>query len=576
MHPSQRRVHGIGTAAVLASVLLGACSDATTGPVEDRLAFGAQDLVLVSGEGTLTLRNEGGRALGPIDLSAAAVTDVDGNGISGAELRLEPASIPTLASGATGVVTVRIGGSAPLPPGTFRATVDAIVDGRSFATVRVEWEIADGGGEGIAELRIDDLPDRLRAGDAIPVVLTTLASNGTPVTDVAPTWTVRPAGAGVVTDGHLVGYGPGELEMIARIGGLADTVRTTIEDRGVSGSFSALQGGAPLNRFTSDTWIHGDWAYTGTWGQRTSGQGPVYQGNRLNVWSVAGALPELRGFVDVDARTVNDVKVRDDGTLAVLTHEGSNDGRNGITLLDLSVPGEPRVVGRYTDGLESGVHNVWIDGDVLYVVRDGPFGLQILDVSDPARPVPLAQWYAGDSFLHDVYVRDGLAFLSHWDAGLIILDVGNGILGGSPSNPRHVSTIRELGGETHNAWYWPERGLVFVGEEDFVTPGRMRVVDVSDLRHPRVVADYELGTSVTPHNFWLDEEEETLFLAWYESGLVALDVSGELRGELDRQGRELAVRDSGRQWVWAPQLHDGRIYLSTMEGGLFVAEWTRN
>ena len=34
---------------------------------------------------------------------------------------------------------------------------------------------------------------------------------------------------------------------------------------------------------------------------------------------------------------------------------------------------------------------------------------------------------------HDVYVRDGLAFLSHWDAGLIILDVGNGMAGGSPA-----------------------------------------------------------------------------------------------------------------------------------------------
>ena len=62
------------------------------------------------------------------------------------------------------------------------------------------------------------------------------------------------------------------------------------------------------------------------------------------------------------------------------------------------------------------------------------------------------------------------AFLSHWDAGLIILDVGNGIAGGSPASPVEVSRIKTVGGQTHNAWYWPAAGYVFVGEENFGRP----------------------------------------------------------------------------------------------------------
>jgi hypothetical protein len=103
-----------------------------------------------------------------------------------------------------------------------------------------------------------------------------------------------------------------------------------------------------------------------------------------------------------------------------------------------------------------------------------------------------------------VYVRDGLAFLSHWNPGMVILDVGHGIAGGSPVNPVEVSRIPDLQGQTHNAWYWPEAGYVFVGEEDFSTPGIMQVVDVRNLREPRVAATYSVPGQ-PPHNFWLDE-----------------------------------------------------------------------
>lgn len=182
---------------------------------------------------------------------------------------------------------------------------------------------------------------------------------------------------------------------------------------------------------------------------------------------------------------------------------------------------------------------MWIEGEILYAAQDGPVGvgqLHIIDISNPAMPRPLARFSDPQGFIHDVLVRDGLAFLSFWDAGLIILDVGNGIAGGSPAAPVEVSRIA-LGGQTHNAWYWPARGLVFVGEEQFAgdtgprAPGILHVVDVSDLRRPQEVATFSTPLNRDPpHNFWVDESREVLYVAWYGEGIVVLDVSGTLQG----------------------------------------------
>ena len=359
-----------------------------------------------------------------------------------------------------------------------------------------------------------------------------------------------------------------------------------MNERGLSGSFNIVGRAEESEHYTSDLWLHGTVAYTGTWGSRPVGTSSNV-GNTLNVWDIADPSSVQKVFsLEIDAQTVNDVKIRADGTLVIITHEGSSDGLNGITILDLANPLAPTVLGRFTSELESGVHNVWIDGDYAYVaVDESGNGLRILDISDPASPTVVARYWAGSSFLHDVYVRDGLAFLSHWNAGLVVLDVGNGIAGGTPESPVEVSRLSELGGQTHNAWYWPETGYVFVGEEDFGTPGIMHVVDVRNLREPREVATFAVPGQ-TPHNFWLDEATGTLYLAWYGNGLRALDVTGDLLGELDRQGREIVGlqynsglgscnRPSKDTCAWGPQLHDGLVWVSDMNEGLIVFERPR-
>ena len=104
------------------------------------------------------------------------------------------------------------------------------------------------------------------------------------------------------------------------------------------------------------------------------------------------------------------------------------DGFNGVTLIDLSNPLQPTVLSQLmAAALGEGVENAWIEGS---------------------------------SGAYDVYVRDGLAFVSHWDAGLVILDVGNGIAGGSPTNPVEVSRVQTEGGKHQQRLVLAGRGGV--------------------------------------------------------------------------------------------------------------------
>ena len=78
-------------------------------------------------------------------------------------------------------------------------------------------------------------------------------------------------------------------------------------------------------------------------------------------------------------------------------------------------------------------------GTHIYLTNDGTGYMHVIDINDPYHPKEVARWTTRPdqigNALHDIDVQDGLAYLSYWNEGLVILDVGNGIKGGSPSKP---------------------------------------------------------------------------------------------------------------------------------------------
>ncbi len=343
------------------------------------------------------------------------------------------------------------------------------------------------------------------------------------------------------------------------------------------------------DRYSSDLWVHGAYAYTGTWGGVPRGGVP---GDVVNVWSLdAAGAPALVDSVKVPGiATVSDVQVSDDG--AVLVFGAERGPHAGLYVYDLADPRTP--VFRDSVLVAEGIHTATI-ADIngrryVFAARNpGSPALLIFDITEPgaitqAATVPVPPAYG----IHDTYVRDGLAFVFAWNTGVIIYDVGNGLAGGSPSAPRELSRLvtsdREVpgGSAVHNGWWFhnPVRGetrYLFIGQEGpgvvgSRSSGDIHVVDVSDLAHPQEVAFFHLEGAGT-HNFWMDEPRQILYAAYYDGGVVALDVSGTLQGDLSsRLIAQIRPGGVGNTFTWGVQLAGESLYAVDMLSGLWQLE----
>ena len=114
-------------------------------------------------------------------------------------------------------------------------------------------------------------------------------------------------------------------------------------------------------------------------------------------------------------------------------------------------------------------------------------------------------------------------------------------------------------------------------------PGRMKgwlhVVEFDGWDKPTEIARYKVADFGT-HNYWVDPDEEVLYVAFYQGGLRVLDISGELVGDLYAQGREIGrfyADDPGgyipnSPMAWGPQVHKGTIFFSDFHSGLWAVK----
>ncbi len=432
------------------------------------------------------------------------------------------------------------------------------------------------------------------AGSALaPYQLRVVDADGLVQEGVAIAWTVR-SGCGSVSAAVSSTNALGIATTTATLGTLigAQEVRAQPSAGGPTFDFVSTASAAPApsfqvlagcnnvpERYTSDLWVADGYAYTGTWGFRGA------NGNALKIWKLDGSgAPVLQdSIIRAGIGTVSDVEVSSDGQWLVFTAEQGD--QDGLYVYQLTAPGQPVFRARHlvNSGLHTGALSV-IGGKLYaFAAKDPPnCALYIYDLSTAASGVvdtvsstPIPDNYC----IHDTFVRDGYAFVFAWNSGLYIFDVGNGALGGTPAVPKLVSHTSGYGGKTHNGWwFWNptngEKKYLFIGEEGPGTvgvssSGSIHVVDVTNLSTPVEVASYTLAGAGT-HNFWVDEQAQVLYAAFYNGGVVALDISGTLTGDL--AAREIArVRPGGpgHTYVWGVMLYNGALYASDMVSGLW-------
>lgn len=245
----------------------------------------------------------------------------------------------------------------------------------------------------------------------------------------------------------------------------------------------------------------------------------------------------------------------------------------GFLVWDLADPENPVQLGHYKTG-GKGTHRNYYDGG-RYVhttaLPDGYDGhiYQIVDIDDPANPVEVSrwwrkgQWLAGGeegvphgTLLHGgAYVHGERAYLPYSAGGFVILDISDvrnpTLVGDLPFSPPFIPFIG-----VHSAVPLTKRPLVIVNSEAIQEQGdeplgHAAIVDVSDERKPRLISLFPMpeppeGMGVTtfyerpgrfgPHNQHqpqhqevLFQDEDIVFLTYFNAGLRAYDVSTERR-----------------------------------------------
>lgn len=442
----------------------------------------------------------------------------------------------------------------------------------------------------------------VRTGDVVRFSARAADSAGAWINNSTARWSVAGDGATIEADGAFVAEKPGAFVVSVSIGDRHALGSVTVTPRNDERELEVIGRALPKDTQAAEQWIIGNFAYVST------------ISDKLFVYDVSDPKhPKLTDTVKVDARTTNDISTTADGKIAVLTREGASNRKNGIVFLDTSDPAHPKVISEYTATVTGGVHSAFIDSHYVYLTDDATGSMRVIDFQDVKNPKQVARWQvespvvrtvsepSGDEatvgrYLHDVQVKDGLAYLAYWRDGLVILDVGNGMKGGTPEKPQLVSQFRmnyhELYGEgwlagAHAVFRY--KNYVFVGDEVFPglfdimskkripVRGIVHVVDVSDIGHPKEVANYTVPEGGA-HNIWV--KDDVLSMGYYSGGARVVDVSGELRGDLYRQGREI-----GRLWTgdpegfrsnlpfcWGAQPHGDLIYFNDINSGLWIVK----
>ena len=445
-----------------------------------------------------------------------------------------------------------------------------------------------------------------RTGDVVRWRATALDAAGSAVEDVPLELTFRARTEdtlGAASSGQIealpgsqdswrfVADQPGRYSFIATSGSAVARSQMVVKARDVQGAFK-LVGHAPVrDTHTSDLWVWEgtdgrDYAVTGTWGANGD----------AHFWDVTDpAQMERIATVNIDARTVNDVKVSADGRTCILSREGASNRKNGIVIVDVTDPRNPEIKSGFDENLTGGVHNVFIDENKVYALSAGA-RYDSIDIADPGAPKRVGS-YKVDSpspSIHDVWVEDGLAYSSNWSDGIHIVDVGNGMAGGSPSNPVKVANYAYPSGWNHAAFPFKQpsgRFYVAAGDEAFplglnltgkptYPRGWIHFIDFTNFDEPRETARYQVPEAGT-HNIWVDGD--VMYVAYYNAGLRAVDVSGELMGNVYDQGREIAwfLTDDPEGYiknapmVWGPQPHKGHIFFSDWNSGLWAVKLER-
>ncbi len=507
----------------------------------------------------------------------------------------------------TKIATVnRFGDVTALAAGTVTITAEAEGQ-RATKTITI-------GANPVASIEITIAESQIRTGDVIHLKAVAKRSTGSEVQGAPVTWSYTytpddsiapaglPGGAGIVQFDRFAANYPGRYVLLAQSGGAYAQHTIQVNPRDVRQRIEVTSRGTINSTHTSDLWPWTgkdgrDYVLVGTWGG--DGYGLVFDITNLDNIIKTDS-------VKIDARTINDVTVSPDGRYGVLSREGASNRVNGVVILDLANPAHPKIAATFDQELTGGVHNMFATNDYLFAISGGSKYV-IIDVRDIYKPKYVSEYRHPNARIHDLWVRDGIAYSAQGGVGVVVVDVGNGKYGGSIESPKLITTYKVNSGHEIYPYFQQKTGrtYLFIGDEEMSRRGRTwegtqyslsgpdgkppkngiaqtsggytHIVDFTDPMNPIPVGRYHLE-DYGSHDIIV--EDDILYQAYYDGGVRVVDVSGELLGNIYDQNREIAVfkpydpdgYTPNAPFVMNAMPWKGRVLFTDFNSGLWAAK----
>lgn len=287
--------------------------------------------------------------------------------------------------------------------------------------------------------------------------------------------------------------------------------------------------------------------------------------------------------------SVNQSLWRDFKTYQNYAYASSDEGDAGLLIFDLSqVPASVTLVTQ-TNEFWSRTHNIFIDEIYgrLYAAGSNTQsnGLKILNIgTSPTNPpqigaIPLNT--LGGGYVHDVYVRNNVAYCSHGSLSRLQM-----------YNMNNLSNITVVGiidnypeeGYNHSSWLNPAGNMLVMADETHGSD--LKLVDVSD---PLNISADDIHTFYSelegpaapgapiPHNPFI--QGNLVYISYYHEGVQVFDISNPQNivcvAYYDTYPENTDYVGYEGCWGVYPFLPSGTIIASDMSNGLFLMQLTQ-
>ena len=249
----------------------------------------------------------------------------------------------------------------------------------------------------------------------------------------------------------------------------------------------------------------------------------------------------------------------------------ADEGFSSLQIIDITgLPDAVEVVYDSSEHFQRS-HNIFIDGDVLYVCG-GNTTLDLYSLEDPENPTLIIDCdqdvpgWNQIGYLHDIYVKDGIAYCNN-GSQLYIVDFTD------TSNPVVLGDISEYPepGYNHSGWLHPDGNLYAMADETHGSD--IKLIDVSDPSDLSVITTFQSNVaenSIVHNLIW---NGDFLHVSHYYDGYYVWDCSDPENPVLAAYYDTCTIpHQFSYEGAWGvyPLLPSGNVIVSDMQEGLFL------